>query len=140
MDEQTQTVKRPMFNVLEIMPYEQARTVRQLMKGEEGAWFKAKVCEILAIADAMPRSYGTDGQGENATARLHYFAGGRDWWITELDSDEDGEGQVQAFGMADIGNGPEVGYISLLELCESRAEIDLHWTPATLAEIKARKG
>ena len=140
MDEQTQTVKRRLFNVSEIIPGTQLRVVSKLMRGEEGAWFKAKVCEILAIADAMPRSYETDGQGGQAVARLHYFTGGCDWWITELDSDTDGEGQAQAFGMADIGNGPEVGYISILELCASRAEIDLHWTPATLAEIKARKG
>jgi hypothetical protein len=139
MSEQTQTVKRRLFNVSEIIPGTQLRVVRKLMKGEEGAWFKAKVCEILAIADAMPRSYETDGQGERAMARLHYFAGGRDWWITELDSDEDDEGQVQAFGMVDIGNGPECGYINLVEVCASNVELDLHWTPTTLAEIKAKR-
>jgi hypothetical protein len=138
--EQTQTVKRKKIQLPEIMPRAQGRAVAQLLKGEEGEWFRAKLDELLAIANAIPRSYETDGQGSRATARLHYFTGGCDWWITELDADTDGEGQAQAFGMADIGSGPEVGYISLVELCESRAEIDLHWTPATLAEIKARKG
>lgn len=139
MSEHTQTASRPKIQLPEIMPHAQGRAVAQLLKGEEGEFFRSKLDELLAIADAMPRSYETDGQGERAIARLHYFTGGCDWWITELDADADGEGQAQAFGMADTGNGPEVGYISLLELCGSRAELDLHWTPATLGEVKAAR-
>lgn len=47
-----------------------------------------------------------------------------------------GRAQLQAFGLADLGYGGELGYISIVELLECGAELDLHWTPQTLAEVK----
>jgi len=58
-----------------------------------------------------------------------------DWYITEKDM---GDEQIQAFGLADLGMGfPELGYISIEELVENGVELDLHWTPKTLAEVKS---
>jgi len=57
-----------------------------------------------------------------------------DWYITERDMETD---QLQAFGLANLGYGGELGYISIEELKSSNVEIDLHWTPKTLREVKA---
>ena len=82
--------------------------------------------EAVAITiAAMPVSYEQDGKGEEATAFLHYFNAGSDWYISEKDADG---GVDQAFGLA-ILNGDtdnaELGYISIRELVASGVELDL---------------
>lgn len=75
----------------------------------------------------MPKTYEQDGKGDQATAHLHYFLNGSDWYITEKDMDG---GIQQAYGYA-ILNGDdecaEVGYISIEELtrpaCDSLMKI-----------------
>jgi len=84
------------------------------------------------IVEHMPKTHETDGQGLNAVAHLHYFTPGADWYITERDMEAD---QLQAFGLADLGYGGELGYISIVELLECGAELDLHWTPTKMADI-----
>src|SRR5262245_56368013 len=108
----------------------QLKFIAMLCCDEEGQWFMDKLCEMRDRIEAMPKSYETDGQGDQAVAHLHYFLGGCDWWITERDIDTDGEGQIQAFGVVNLGYGPELGYINLLEVMEAGAEIDLHFEPA----------
>ena len=49
-----------------------------------------------------------------------------------------GEGQIQAFGLANLGYGAELGYICIKELIEHGIELDLYWTPKTLGEVKNR--
>lgn len=89
----------------------------------------------------MPQTGETDGQGDTAVACLHYFIGNFDFWITERDKGDgsDDDSQHQAFGFVNLGDpdNAELGYISLSELFESNVELDLHWTPKTLGEIKA---
>ena len=94
---------------------------------------------MAGIVTRMPKTYETDGAGDNAMAYLHYFSSNCDWFITEKDEDSDGEGQIQAFGLADLGYGGELGYISIAELIALNVELDLHFTPSTLAQIKARQ-
>jgi hypothetical protein len=45
----------------------------------------------------------------------------------EKDADPDHVGQMQAFGIADLGMGAELGYISIPELLENGAELDLYF-------------
>ena len=120
--------------------HEQASVIRAGMRGEEGQYYKDKIKEIDAILDRMPKTGETDGQGDNAIAYLHYFKGSADAWITELDKgapdDEPEQYQSQAFGLADLGYGPELGYVSIPELLKAGMEIDLHWTPRAIKEIK----
>lgn len=119
---------------------QQLRVLAEACEGEEREFFIGKVIEMAALVSSMPKTYGQDGKGDQAIAYLHYFMGGADWYITEADSDEDQEGQHQAFGWADLGHGcGELGYISIVELIRLNVEIDLHYTPQTLAEIKAAK-
>lgn len=110
------------------------------MGGEERQHFFDLAVDYAERIKAMPSTYETDGQGDAAIVHLHYFKGACDWWITEKDSDPDGEGQIQAFGLASLGYGAELGYISIKELIEAGVELDLYWTPTPLAEIKAKLG
>ena len=117
----------------------QMNALGHAMRGEERQFFYRKMLDLAAQIKAMPKTYDTDGQGMDAVAHLHYFGGGADWWITEKDSDPDGRGQIQAFGLADLfRDGGELGYISIVELIGCGVELDLYWTPKTLGEI--RKG
>lgn len=117
----------------------QCQAIGELLRGEEGQWFADKMAEIRAIVEAMPATGETGGRGTNATVHLHYFLGNMDWHITEKDSGAEGDTQEdhqsQAYGLANLGFGGELGYISLKEITENNAELDLHWTPKTLSEV-----
>jgi hypothetical protein len=76
----------------------------------------------------MPKTYETDGQGDEAIAHLHYFTSGFDWYITERDMEEE---QLQAFGLACVHE-TELGYISIVELLRNGAELDLHFMPKAI--------
>ena len=114
---------------------EQYEVITDAMMGEEGDHFIELIDRIHATWQAMPKTGETDGQGCAALARLHYFTGGCDWWIVEKDADPDHAGQVQAFGIADLGMGRELGYISIPELLENGAELDLYFTPKRIGEL-----
>lgn len=117
----------------------QLRVIGDGCRGEEKQYFFDKLVEMADVVTRMPKTYETDGEGDNAVAHLHYFSSSCDWFITEKDVDSDGEGQIQAFGLADLGYGGELGYISIAELVAHNVELDLHFTPSTLAQIKARQ-
>lgn len=117
----------------------QLRVIGDGCRGEERQYFFDKLVEMAGIVTRMPKTYETDGQGDKAVAYLHYFSSNCDWFITEKDENSDGEGQIQAFGLADLGYGGELGYISIAELITLNVELDLHFTPSTLAQIKARR-
>lgn len=97
--------------------------------------------EVLAN---IPGLYETeDIRLDDKVLHLHYFVGGSDWYIAELDP-ETGE----AFGWAQMAPGcGEWGYISLPELAAVQArafgmvlpvERDLHFTPTVAREALAR--
>lgn len=117
----------------------QLETIRDLMKGEEREFFYDKIVEIAALVSRMPRTYETEAiNSDDKIAHLHYFTGGCDWYIIEKDKgapgDVPGQHQTQAFGYARIHEG-EYGYISLPEITEAGAELDLHWEPKKMREI-----
>ncbi len=109
--------------------------IKTLLKGNEKAFFIESVDRIYSTIEVMPKTYEQDGKGDQAIAYLHYFTSNGDFYITEKDIDD---GVTQAFGLASIGDSyPELGYISITELVKNGAEIDLHFEPKTLSEIKA---
>lgn len=123
------------------VPHAQRYSLRSLQQGEEGEFFRERIEQLRAQVEAMPRTYETDGKGDAAPVGLHYFSRGADWYIVELDaSANDGSGHVQAFGLADLGYGPELGYISIPELLRHGAELDLHFTPCTVGDIRRKRG
>lgn len=95
----------------------------------------APPADVLA---AIPNLYGTEDVPTNEkVVVLHYFVGGADWYIVELDP-ENG----LAFGWAEVLSGcGEWGYVSLPELGELLIESmlcverDLHWSPRPVSEV-----
>ena len=124
-------------NLLNYISRNQAEAIANGMRGEESTYFWGIQKELQDTITAMPKTYETDGQGENAIAYLHYFNANSDWWITEKDCEED---QHQAFGLVSLnGQDKELGYISIFALIKMGVELDLHWTPKTIKEIKGKK-
>jgi hypothetical protein len=113
----------------------QLSAVGMSIRGEEKQFFIDKMLEIANTIQTMPKTYGQDGMGDKAVAYLHYFKGSADWYITEKDMENE---QLQAFGLADLfGDGGELGYISIEELIGSGVELDFHWKPKTIGEIRS---
>ena len=129
------TTNVPMSLLKAFISKAQIRAMLNGSIGEEGKWFGDKVSELANTFNTMPKTYEQDGMGGKAVAHLHYFIGGMNWYITERDMEEE---QLQAFGLADLGQGGELGYISIEELIENGVELDLHWTPKTLDEINEK--
>jgi len=100
---------------------------------EERQYFIGKIAEYANRIATMPATYEQESKGDQAIVYLHYFKGGCDWYITEKDVEPL---QHQAFGLANLGYGGELGYISIIELISHNVELDLHWTPKPLAAIK----
>ena len=133
-----------MENLRKFIGREQSYAIRQASKGEEGEYFKKMMADLEQTIATMPKSYETDGQGDQAMAILHYFKNGSDWYITEKDAgspdDEEQGVQAQAFGFACLNGdseNAELGYISISELIKYGVELDLYWTPKTIGAIKA---
>lgn len=104
------------------------------MMGEEWQFFADKMKELAGVIATMPKTYDQDGKYDEAVAYLHYFRGAGDWYITEKDMSD--QGTEQAFGLADLGYGGELGYISIVELAEAGVELDFHFKPKTIGQIK----
>lgn len=105
-------------------------------QGEEGEWFSETLIMLAERIAKMPHTYAQDGLGDDAVVWLHYFHDSMDWYITEKDIDAGGEGQIQTFGLADFGHGGKLGYISLDELIGAGVQLDMHFTPTTLRDVR----
>ncbi|HUD75745.1 MAG TPA: hypothetical protein VMQ76_11790 [Terracidiphilus sp.] len=118
---------------------DQIEVIGRNCRGEERAFFFQMLADLAERINAMPKTHETDGQGAEAIAHLHYFTPSMDWYITEKDAgsldDTPEDFQSQAFGVANLGYGPELGYISIRELLDNGAELDLYWHPRALAKI-----
>jgi len=122
------------------MPRSQWECILDGLKGEERRHFAGLLRTYAHRIATMPQTYEQDGKGDEATVYLHYFTGGGDWYITEKDSDPDQSGQHQAFGLAcPFGDEGELGYISIVELRQVGAELDLYFEPQPLGKIRATR-
>lgn len=136
----TKTPTKPIDVLRDFMGRGQRAAVKAGLLGEERDYFGQTLARLALTISAMHQTYEQDGKGDAAVVHLHYFTGGAHWFITEKDRDPDGEGQHQAFGLADpFGDGGELGYISLPEITRCGAELDFHWQPKTLGEVKASR-
>jgi len=113
----------------------------QELKAREGASRFSQImgpqlAGIEAALEKCPRLYETeDTPAGDKMIHLHYFVGGSDWWIAELDPEEG-----LAFGFACL-NGDwqmaEWGYISIDEMRAIRPmQLDFHWEPVKFANVK----
>lgn len=105
---------------------------------EEVQFYRDKLMAVVNIVTTMPKIYEQDDLGDDAIVHLHYFRGAMDWYITERDSDSGGVGQIQAFGLANLGYGGELGYISIRQLLVNGIELDLYFKPRPLGTIRSR--
>ncbi len=87
----------------------QRSAIYTAMLSEEGQSFREKIESLRQLWNAMPATYESVAKGRAALAQFHFFTASADWYIVEKDSDPDGDGQLQAFGLADLGYGPELG-------------------------------
>jgi hypothetical protein len=73
-----------------------------------------------------------------ALVKLFNPTGSATWWLTSYDAE-----YGMAYGVAELGWGPEFGAIYIPELVEFRGQFglpierDLHYTPKTVAELLA---
>ena len=133
------------MNLTKFIGKNQLAVLASNCKGEEGYYFKTMMKELENTIANMPKTYETDGQGNEAIATLRYFKGGSDWYIIEKDTgspDDEEQGiQSQAFGFTCLNGdtqNAELGYISIDGLIRCEVELDLYYTPKTIGEIKAR--
>lgn len=101
---------------------------------------KEQAQKMAEVFRTMPKTMEQDELGDDAIAYLHYRTvdNKNHWYITEKD---EGTTQTQAFGLVSlqVGFGTELGYVSLVELCDIYGvELDLDYKPQTLAEIEAQ--
>ncbi len=124
--------------LIPFLPKFQCFQIAECLQGEEREFFAKKIEELRSVITTMPVTYQQDELGDQAIVHLHYFYGNCHWFITEKDME--GDGTIQAYGMADLGFGPESGYISIEELVQSDVliELDLHWKPITRAEVMTK--
>ena len=134
--EQANALYNAMPTIRKFVSEPQIQVLAEAANGEEREYFINLMIDLAKHLKTMPKTYEQDGKGDSAVAHLHYFGAG-DWWITEKDmGSEDEPGQHQAFGLADLGYGAELGYISIVELLANGIELDLYWQPKTIGEIK----
>jgi hypothetical protein len=136
-----------LYGMRNFLPLSERAALHDYLKGEEADHFAGLVAHWSHVIDTMPTTGQQDALGENAIVHLHYFYGGADWFITEKDAGspddapEDRGKQLQAFGWAEILPGcGEYGYISIDEVCDAGAELDLYWEPKTVAEAIKERG
>lgn len=124
------------------MPIGQRQAIGHIIvKGEEREWFIKRLAVLHARISSMPETHENESV-DDPVAHLKYFGGPVTAYITEKDCGDDGEWQLyteqtQAFGRIEIlPNYPELGYISIQELTEAGAELDLHFEPTALSALK----
>ena len=111
---------------------QQLSSLEHILKSEEKQYAKEKIDYFFDLIQKMPKTYETDGQGNEAIAYLHYYKSGIDFFVTEKDMEEE---QLQAFGLVNMNNELELGYISIQEILELNFELDLNFVPKKLKEI-----
>ena len=126
--------------VIPFLSSDQLECLVELTRGEEGDFFSQKIIDLKQQIDSMPKTYEQGGLGDFAVAHLHYFFNGSHWYITEKDI----EGGVhQATAYAILGGDDEMaelGYVSIDELTRYGVQLDLHFKPCSLIEIKGKRG
>ncbi len=120
------------------VPGGQFSFIADCLRGEEKEHFKEIVTKLKETILNAPVTYEQEGKGEKAEIHLHYFVGGCDWFVTEIDTSAETE-QLQAYGLVNLGHGLEYGYISIADLLKiNGVEIDLYWKIKKVKELIKR--
>ncbi len=124
------------------MSVSQLKSVDELSTGEEGQFFIDTLVGLANIVKTMPKTMEQDENGDEAIAYLHYFKGGVNFYIAEKDVGDSAMSNVEqrqdkAFGLASIGHGAELAYISIAELIKNNVELDFHFKPVSIASLQS---
>jgi len=119
-----------------IVPRDQLAAIEEICRSAEPAEaqdYAARLVDCCERYANAPAIYETDGKPDTEKmVVLHYFCPSGDWYILEVDHRSD-----ECFGLACLF-ADELGYISLGELrTTATVELDLHWSPKSLAEVKS---
>lgn len=134
-EDETSDALEKLEEIKGFMPKFQFDFTKRNLKSKEPE-FTDIVINLHKTITNMPTTYGQDGLGDKAIAYLHYFKGGSDAWVTEKDIEKR---QKQAFGLMSHGFESELGYIDIDELTRIGLELDFHWKPKTIGEIRGKK-
>jgi hypothetical protein len=127
-------------SIFNILPISQLKYLKTSLMSEGISGFiniyGGSLNRIDLALKACPALYETDGKPFNEKiVYFHYFVGGSDWWIVEIDKENN-----IAFGFTCLNNDMEMaewGNIYLDELRKVRGvELDFHWTPRKFSVIK----
>lgn len=112
------------------------------------------ISKINKDIENTPNIYAQDGKGKESIVHLHYFYGGSDWYVTEIERsslDDNGnalpEGQEKytgiMYGYAILNDDIEMaefGYMDVNEMKETgKIELDLYWDKKTVNEALTAK-
>lgn len=123
------------------MGQQQVAVLADGLRGEERYGIADQVLSVWKRIKEMPQTYETRPWSADKTlCELHYFLSDFNAWITEKDMGANQEWtpvtqQLQAFGLIDLGEA-ELGWISIQELVSNGFELDLNWTPKSLATVQ----
>ena len=137
-------VMKKLREIRHFMPHDQDRVLKShLLQCDERKAYYQIIENLHRTIAEMPHSYQTEGQGDDAVIHLHYFTPSWDFYITEKDmGDSDDEipgAQWQAYGYRRM-NSEKFGYICIEEMLPHElTQLDFHWTPKTIGEIKGRE-
>lgn len=109
------------------IPHLELMALKEHAKGEEKEHFIDLLNHVEKQIKAMPKIYEmSKKEVKDVTVGMHYFGGGTDYWIYELDQKTlEGFGFVCLFGMTENA---ELGYVSIPEIMEIPfIELDLYW-------------
>lgn len=120
----------------------QVAAVRHCLREDssEATFFADKMQELVKLIESTPG----DHENQDQKAHLHYFMGGYDAYVMEIDRDggppAPGD-EVIAYGWCRFAHMPdcaEFGYLSITEITQAGAELDFHFTPQPIDSAIAR--
>jgi len=137
MMNQASSVNDPAQVLANYMGRSQWVVLQSLMDGsEESGFFKDIAAHLRRSVEAMPTAGGQRLGEEAPMVYLHYFLGASDVWVLEK-AEGGGVEQVFAFSLL---NGDhqmaELGYVDLSELLLVGFELDFHFEPKPLSEVR----
>ena len=137
MMNQASSVNDPAQVLANYMGRSQWVVLQSLMDGsEESGFFKEIAAHLRRSVEAMPTAGGQRLDEEAPMVYLHYFLGASDVWVLEK-AEGGGVEQVFAFSLL---NGDhqmaELGYVDLSELLLVGFELDFHFEPKPLSEVR----
>jgi len=138
MNKESAKINSDLLSISDFLSNSQMKILKSEGVQDGSEFFKSVISRLKSIINDMPVTFQQDGLGDDAVAHLHYFYGGSDWYITDMEG-----GIERAFGFARLNgdsDNAELGYISIKELTSHNVELDFHFEPTTLCKIKEEMG